>query len=377
MSDANDRKAWERTNVSNLLRNGTSGIYYARVKVRGKEKWRSLRTTLFSVAKLRLSDFEKEVRGRVGGIGGVSSPDDAKVGRFIDAYLGAVGQDTARRESTRHRIEIAVKALVKTWPDLRDRDVRKLTPEDCREWAVRANREGTGFVAPLAKTKRRGMAASSFNKALDALRGILGRAVEQGVIYRNPAAEVDKRVVGKKQLQLPSGAQFAAIVASVRAAGARQSKDCGDMVELLAYSGARLEEGVALRWVDFDLGKNKVTINGTKTATSRRTVPIIPPLRALVERMRAERPDEPLATPVLRVNECKGALASACKAVGVKRLTHHDLRHLFATRCIEAGVDIPTISKWLGHADGGALAMSTYGHLRQDHSDQQAAKVTF
>ena len=93
--------------------------------------------------------------------------------------------------------------------------------------------------------------------------------------------------------------------------------------------------------------------------------------------MRAERPDEPLATPVLRVNECKGALASACKAVGVKRLTHHDLRHLFATRCIEAGVDIPTISKWLGHADGGALAMSTYGHLRQDHSDQQAAKVTF
>jgi integrase len=46
----------------------------------------------------------------------------------------------------------------------------------------------------------------------------------------------------------------------------------------------------------------------------------------------------------------------------------HDLRHLFATRCIEAGVDVPTVAKWLGHSDGGVLAMKVYGHLRDDHS---------
>jgi integrase len=43
------------------------------------------------------------------------------------------------------------------------------------------------------------------------------------------------------------------------------------------------------------------------------------------------------------------------------RITHHELRHLFATRCIESGVDIPTVSRWLGHKDGGALAMKVYG----------------
>jgi integrase len=58
------------------------------------------------------------------------------------------------------------------------------------------------------------------------------------------------------------------------------------------------------------------------------------------------------------------------------RITHHDFRHLFATRCIASGVDIPTVSRWLGHADGGALAMRTYGHLRQEHSQAQAAKVS-
>jgi hypothetical protein len=40
-------------------------------------------------------------------------------------------------------------------------------------------------------------------------------------------------------------------------------------------------------------------------------------------------------------------------------------------------VDIPTVSRWLGHKDGGALAMKTYGHLRREHSVAQAQKVHF
>jgi hypothetical protein len=53
------------------------------------------------------------------------------------------------------------------------------------------------------------------------------------------------------------------------------------------------------------------------------------------------------------------------------------LRHLFATRCIESGVDIPTVSRWLGHKDGGALAMKVYGHLRNQHSASMAKLVSF
>jgi len=59
------------------------------------------------------------------------------------------------------------------------------------------------------------------------------------------------------------------------------------------------------------------------------------------------------------------------------RITHHDLRHLFATRCIESGVDIPTVSRWLGHKDGGALAMRVYGHRRDSQLVNMAQKVTF
>lgn len=118
-------------------------------------------------------------------------------------------------------------------------------------------------------------------------------------------------------------------------------------------------------------------IAGTKTASSDRMIPIFPPLAALVAEMQGRRGKEAPYSHILRVKECLGALKSACRRVGVKALTHHDLRHLFATSCIESGVDVPTVSRWLGHSDGGALAMKTYGHLRQEHSDTQAAKVHF
>jgi len=61
----------------------------------------------------------------------------------------------------------------------------------------------------------------------------------------------------------------------------------------------------------------------------------------------------------------------------MERITHHDLRHLFATRCIESGVDIPRVARWLGHKDGGVLAMRVYGHLRDQHSAAMAKRVTF
>src|SRR5262249_16267623 len=105
--------------------------------------------------------------------------------------------------------------------------------------------------------------------------------------------------------------------------------------------------------------------------------PMIPDARTLFQRLRAERTHEGLDRKVFRVCECLTTLDVAAKKVDADHITHHDLRHLFATRCIESGVDIPTGYRWLGHKDGGALLMKTYGHLRREHSQAQAAKVSF
>ena len=99
-------------------------------------------------------------------------------------------------------------------------------------------------------------------------------------------------------------------------------------------------------------------------------------MRQLLAKMHSERQPKPEDT-ICRVFVCKKPLVRACKRVGCAPLTHHSLRHLFATFCIEAGIDIPSVSKWLGHSDGGALAMRVYGHLRREHSQLMASRVTF
>ncbi len=77
------------------------------------------------------------------------------------------------------------------------------------------------------------------------------------------------------------------------------------------------------------------------------------------------------------IKDAKKCLHTACRRLGFPQFTHHDFRHFFATTCIEAGVDIPNISKWLGHKDGGALAMKVYGHLRQEHSFAMITRVSW
>ena len=79
--------------------------------------------------------------------------------------------------------------------------------------------------------------------------------------------------------------------------------------------------------------------------------------------------------PVMLVKSPRIALQRACERLGIEHLRVHDLRHIYATRCIEAGVDMPTIAKWMGHKDGGVTAMRVYGHLTDTHSTAMAERV--
>ncbi len=380
MKKGKNESVWERTNVTNLLRNRKSGNYYARVKVNGKQKWRALETKLFSVAKLKLGDVEKGIRQQaklvqVAGLSG--QPKANTVGHFMAVHQQRTRDDPSLADSSKERLDSAIKAIIKTWPDLPHREINKVTRNDCQAWSVTALREGTGFVAPRAKTVRKGMSASSFNKCVDILRTVFELAREEGAIFENPAAKLIKVPIKHKRLDLPSPEQFQAIVKSIRTAGSRWAEDCADFVRLLAYTGARRREATALQWRHYHAAKNQLTIPGTKSQSSYRTVPVIPDLELLLQEIRKKRGIEPDTAPIARVGGSLEALRHACKVVGVASMTHHELRHFFATRCIESGVDIPTVSRWLGHSDGGALAMLTYGHLRQDHSQTQALKVSF
>jgi integrase len=341
--------------VPRLMQYVPSGVYFARLRHKGKLFRASLETDVFTTAKLRLADKLKEFR-----------KPKASVGTFSEARLlyeaDLANDHTLTSESKRYRIT-RIAALLKTWPDLDKASLTRISVPACKEWAKR-------FAAQFE--------AGNFNNTLGTLRAILAR----GGLGRdeNPAYQVKRLGVKAKELQLPEAEQFDKLVETVETAGAPQSHDCADLIRFLAFSGCRISEARQVLWQDVDTEHGEIKVHNAKrsrtsTAHGLRFVPIIPPMRELLERLKRQR-----AQPTDRVcvlGECEKSLTRACRIVGLPRITHHDLRHLFATRCIEAGVDIPTVSRWLGHVDGGALAMKVYGHLRREHSAAMAQKVTF
>jgi integrase len=357
-------KTWERTRLQNLVRH-KSGRYYARAFAGGKEVWKSLKTSHFSVAQARLAEFLKEHRQRVSnGNGQVSAK--MTFGDAAGIHLRNLTDNLSIKPRTRHYWRQRLAALIKSWAGLNGTDVRKITRADCKKWA-------SAYVKTASPT--------NYNNTVAILRHVLNVAIEAGVIYSNPAAALKRAAIRGKEIALPTIGKFNALVAEMRAGHSRDSRNCADFALGLAVTGMRKGEANALEWRDVDFEAGEIVVHGdAETGTKNwelRRVPLIPDARTLFQRMRSERADESLDAKAFFVRECQKALDRACKKVGTDRITHHDLRHLFATRCIESGVDIPTVSRWLGHKDGGALAMKTYGHLRREHSIAQAQRVTF
>jgi integrase len=389
------KTTWERTSVQCLLRNAESGRYYGRWTIAGKQKWVNLDTDVFGIAKLRLTEKAAAV-GRIRASASAVANGSATVGDLIRAYEARVNADAELKPASVTSRLVALKKLLKTWPGLADKKPATVTADAVMEWATRFKREGTQYTPPGAGTVIAGNSATSVNRAIDTLRRIMEIAVERGTISANPVRVKTtdgrrlKKKISAKRISLPSVANMTRLFVAMENNGAvgGWGEEAADFCRFLSYSGSRVGEMETATWGCVDWTRKQLTIRGTKSDTSDRIVPLFAELETLLTKVIERRkkaavysesgkPALESDAKIFRLGECQKSIDSACKAVGIPRITHHDFRHAFATRCIEAGVDIPTVSKWLGHADGGALAMRTYGHLRQEHSATMAAKVTF
>lgn len=364
MDTQSAKNGWQRTR-GGLTRYGTRGNYYAYFKVGGKLYRRSLGTDVYTVAKLRLGDVIAEQRALCEEAAGTAA---GKL-TFADAlreYRRRVESDPRLKPASRRYRIMTMDFIVKSWPGILDKNVRKITGRECAEW--------------FRQFQKR-FAPSVVNNSLGTLRATFAEAIERGARFNNPAAHLKRVKIRQTQLALPNRDQFIRFIREIESAGAPRSKDCADFVRFLAFSGLRKTEAKFVTWADVDFQRGEITVRGhPETGTKNdeiRRVPMIPELRELLESLRRSRPTEKSSSPVLRVFEAEKSMRRAAANLGIPHLRHHDLRHLFASTCIESGVDIPTVSRWLGHKDGGALAMKVYGHLRQEHSALQAQRVRF
>lgn len=183
---------------------------------------------------------------------------------------------------------------------------------------------------------------------------------------------------------------------------------------LLICTGFRRGEALAITWGDVDMENNTITctknvscrsgvakIEDTKTESGVRCVPLLPPLKAALHRPKrakdtdyifyGEDPAKPMPQSTYNrrwMHYCKDmgfVVDSPEERISVQgkryikhnyksSLTAHVLRHGYATMLFEAGVDVYTAQKYMGHADI-KTTMAVYTHLRQRQQDISTQKL--
>lgn len=139
----------------------------------------------------------------------------------------------------------------------------------------------------------------------------------------------------------------------------------------LLYSGCRRSEGINIKWSDIDMQKGIMHIRGTKTVGSDRYIPMPANLKQVLENV--EQVSE-MVFPY-NTNQVTKAFQRLQKKYKLD-YTLHSLRHTFATRCLEKGVSMRVVQKWLGHSRIDTTS-KIYTHILSKFELEEVEKLNF
>lgn len=153
------------------------------------------------------------------------------------------------------------------------------------------------------------------------------------------------------------------------------------------YTGLRIGELLALEWSDIDFANGEININKscydgkmkggsfgriTDTPKTENSIRVIPLPKKLVPIIRAmkKNSNSPYVISgknnVIYVRSYQRSFEMLLKKLNIKHRGFHALRHTFATRAIECGMDVKTLSEILGHKNP-TVTLNRYAHSLMDH----------
>ena len=220
-----------------------------------------------------------------------------------------------------------------------------------------------------AAVKAGGLTPRSVNSIIAILRLVLRRAVDDGILTRDPTA-------GMRNLRTPPYQPRCYSMSEVEKLITALPTQWRALVGVAAFAGLRQGEALALRPQDVDFEHNEIAVTRSlqhphpefsvkqrlgppKSPSATRSVPIRPHLAALLEPHLAEHIEPNQwqllfsrnGRPILPIWFHTNVYAPAIKHAGLPHLRFHDLRHTFVSHCAQAGVPLAKIARWVGHSD--------------------------
>ena len=244
------------------------------------------------------------------------------------------------------------------------------------------------FSASLAE---RGLAASTVNGVLFVLKSSLRKAVALGIAHRQYTDMIVRPKVREKKVVCFSKDEQKRIEQYVL----EHNTPYLFGIVLTLYTGLRIGELLALTWEDIDFQKGTVTIskscfdsweNGrykkifdtTKTQSSERVIPlpkqIIRELKQLKKQTGARFVVAAKSEYGAQIRAYQRSFELVLRKLNIQRKCFHALRHTFATRALEVGMDVRTLSEILGHRNP-TVTLSRYAHSLLEHKTEMMNKV--
>ena len=252
------------------------------------------------------------------------------------------------------------------------------------------------------KWKREGLTARTIARDEQRLHALLSRAVLEGVLDRHPLAGLKPlKFDDRGRVRFLSPDEEAALrTALASRADERRAKrlrlntwrierhleplpehDGEDrlkpLVLLALNTGLRRGELFSLKWSDINFGAKMLTVvSAAAKSGRRREVPLNTEALAVLKAWRDRSAADGLVFPgdegkrLTNVNKSWGGVA---KAAGLVDFNFHDLRHTFASRLVQAGIDLNTVRELMGHTEIKTTLI--YAHLAPHNLRAAVEKV--
>ncbi|MBI4533432.1 MAG: site-specific integrase [Candidatus Melainabacteria bacterium] len=239
------------------------------------------------------------------------------------------------------------------------------------------------FQARLQMTTVRGsnkpLTESRINTIMQPLRSVLAQAYRNGELPRDPSLAV-------KRLEEPRAGIDPLSEEELQLALSYIDSHYQPLFTVLAYSGARPNELLALRWSDIDWNSKSISITKgrvrghegrPKTRSSERTIPLLPPAEQALNELKGRgvrsldgyvftKPNgNPIDKHLDRIWE------RALRKAGLRHRPSYQLRHTFATQCIVKSFPLPFIAKVLGHSTIDTLIRHYAGWIDSATKEQE------
>lgn len=205
------------------------------------------------------------------------------------------------------------------------------------------------------------MKPDTVNMDLRVIRHLCATAVAWGRLAGDPAKGVKGVLGSERRRRILSVAEESRLLAECNA-------HLKPVVIFGLETGLRYSELVALRWRALDLEGKTVLVEHAKSRKTR-VVPLTARAITTIRALPRRGPDDSVFG---YVNFLDSFIAAARRA-GIPEVRPHAMRHSYATRCLEAGVDLVVLQRWLGHSS--LTQTQIYTHVMRRHEQASLEKL--